>query len=184
MISFDLPKTKTAFTRMYIGEAIVSLLAKAELKTLKILDVVKKAGVSRVTFYKYYATPQDALEDYLKIIISEFLEENVKENHGYYLSYEHILFALNFFDRYKEYFLTMKKKGLYSVLMDAVNEFMAEHIQTDEKLSVYKTYSYAGSLLNTFLMWEENGKKDSAESVARMIYELYGASELDTQTFI
>ena len=50
---------------------------------------------------------------------------------------------------------------------------MEENVQTSKKLSVYELYSYAGGLLNTFLKWEQEGKKDSAEEVADMLYDLY-----------
>ena len=50
---------------------------------------------------------------------------------------------------------------------------MEENIQTVKRISVYELYSYAGGLLNTFLKWEEDGKKDSAEDVADMLYDLY-----------
>lgn len=168
---FDREKTsRTRFTRMCIAEAAVALMKNKTLKELKVLEVVKKAGVSRMTFYKYYANIQEALEDYLHIIISEYLEECGQD----FLSYEHILSALLFFDRYRTFFLTMKEQGLYSVLMDSVNEFMLQHIHHRHEMSAYKIYSYAGSLLNCFLIWEQEGRKDLASDVAGMMYELYG----------
>ncbi len=181
MLTFDVDKAKSLFTRQCIGETIVSLLQNSELNSLKIFDIVKKAGVSRVTFYRYYASTKDALEDYLHIIVNEFIIESDTTIHGSYLSYQHILFAFNFFDKYREYFLVMKKRGLYSILINAVNKFCEEHIKFDNEIEVYKTYSYAGSLLNTFLMWEENNKKDKAEDVARTMYELYGQENITIQ---
>lgn len=154
----------------------MELMKKAELQQLKILDVVKKAGISRMTFYKYYPTTQAALEDYLKNIIAGYLEEISKQENGAdFLTYDHILFALNYFDRYRKFFLTIRARGMDSLLINSVNEFMAEHIQIDDSdLSRYVLYSYGGGLLNAFLMWEVNGKTDKAEDVARMIYSLYG----------
>lgn len=170
-----LQNKKTIFTRMCIGEAIIALLKDTDLRQLKILSVVKKAGVSRMTFYKYYSSTQAALEDYLQILIHGFLEEGTREKeHMDFLTYENILFAFHYFDRYRSFFLTMKKNGLYSILIDSVNRFVTEHIYTGEDALVYKAYSYSGSLLNSFLMWEEQGKKEKAEVVAGMIYELYG----------
>ncbi|MBQ0001183.1 MAG: TetR/AcrR family transcriptional regulator [Clostridiales bacterium] len=177
MLVRELRNPKTIFTRMCIGEAVLALLKETELKRLKILSVVKKAGVSRMTFYKYYTTPRSALKDYLQIVIAEYVEAIEKEDGDVhpFLSYEHILFALNFFDRYRTFFVTLKKQGLYSILIDSINEFVSIHMPITEELSVYKRYSYAGSLLNCFLMWEENGKQESAEDVAQAIYELYKA---------
>ncbi len=87
------------------------------------------------------------------------------------MQYEHILYSLEFFDRYAAFFLILYKKNLYSIMINGVNQFMEEHIQTRKKLSVYELYSYAGGLLNTFLKWEAGGKKESAEEIARGISE-------------
>lgn len=167
---------RTLFTRMCIGEAVVDLMKKAELQQLKILDVVKKAGISRMTFYKYYPTTQAALEDYLNNIIAGYLEETGKQENGEdYLTYDHILFALKYFDRYRKFFLTVRARKLDSLLINSVNAFVTEHIHIeDETFSEYLLYSYGGGLLNAFMMWEVNGKKESAEEVAKMIYRLYG----------
>ena len=89
------------------------------------------------------------------------------------MEYEHIVYSLKFFDRYAKFFLTLSRNNLYSIMIDGVNRFMEEHIKTQKELSFYLLYSYAGGLLNSFLKWEENGKKESAEDVAMAIYQLY-----------
>lgn len=168
--------SKSKFTRMCIGEAIVSLLKNTELKQLKVLNVVQKAGFSRMTFYKYYASPKAALEDYLNIIISEYLIQDQSDDARVYLTYDHILSALLFFDQYRDFFLVMKEQGLYDILIDSVNAFLEEHMRTREDISIYKRYAYAGGFLNCFLLWEESNKKESAEDVARTVYQLYGTT--------
>lgn len=166
---------KTRFTRMCIGEAVIELLKTNPLKQLRISAVVHKAGVSRMTFYKHYVSLQSALEDYLHMIIADYLQQGMADmTQHVFLTYEHILFSMKYFDRYRDFFLTMKQRGLYVVMIDSVNEFIAKHIHFSSAVSVYKQYSYAGSLLNCFIMWEENGRKEPVEDVARTIYQLYG----------
>lgn len=167
---------KTRFTRMCIAEAIIELLQKTPLKQLHVSDVVQKAGVSRMTFYKHYTSLEDALDDYLHGVIKDYMSAGPEgEEQTAFLSYEHILFSLRFFDRYRKFFLTMKRHGLYSMLIDSVNEFIAEHIPVSQSVSLYKRYSYAGGLLNCFLKWEESERKDSAEDIAMTIHQLFGA---------
>lgn len=88
--------SKNTFTRMCIGEAIIKLLKNTDFDKIRITSVAKCAGVSRITFYKYYESIHDALCDYLNIIIIEYLEEcaNNPEN-GSFLDYSHILLHLN-----------------------------------------------------------------------------------------
>ena len=168
------PKTK--FTRMCISEAILALLETTEFPRLKVSDIVKRAGVARASFYKYYDSPYAALTDYLGIIIAEYMQENqAHQERSRYLERDHILFSLQFFDRYANFFLTLSRHKLHGIMLDGINSFMTENIHTAKRLSVYELYSYAGSLLNSFLKWEEGGKADSAEEVADTIYHLYSA---------
>lgn len=169
---------KTKFTRTCISEAILALLKTTEFEKLKISDIVKKAGVSRASFYHYYDSPYSALTDYLQIMIAEYMAESREKQVRYvYFTRDHILYSLNFFDRYADFFLTLAKHKLHGILLDGINQFMLENIQTTRPLSIYELYSYAGGLLNTFLKWEEEGKKDSAEEVADTLYNLYSCTE-------
>lgn len=177
IVSADMNQ-KTKFTRMCISEAILALLETTEFTRLRVSDIVKKAGVARASFYKYYDSPYAALTDYLGIIIGEYMLENrERQERSRYLERDHILYSLLFFDQYAHFFLTLAKHKLHGIMLDGINDFVTENIRTTKRLSVYELYSYAGSLLNTFLKWEEGGKTDSAEEVAETIYHLYCAKE-------
>ena len=169
---------KTKFMRMCISEAIVALMEHTDFNKLKVSEISKKAGVARTSFYKYYGSPYDALKDYLQIIITEYMEESAREQDRItYMSYEHILYSLNFYDRYADFFLALARQNMHGFLLEGVNQFMEEHIRPQKKLSMYEMYSYAGGLLNTFLKWEQGGKKEAAEDVAAMLYQLYNSQE-------
>lgn len=164
-------KTKrNRFTRMCIGEAVADLMRTTDYEKIKVLDIAKRSGISRMTFYHYYDSKLAALTDYLHEIILHYLRESRKaQGIGKLQEYDHILFSLNFFDQYAEFFLVMKDAGLYSVLINGINEFMTSHFGSHFKNSIYGLYYYAGALLNTFLKWEESGKRESAEEIAQII---------------
>ena len=44
---------------------------------------------------------------------------------------------------------------------------MENNIVPKYGISLYKAYYFAGAILNTFIKWEENGKKESAEEIAK-----------------
>ena len=168
--------SKNVFTRMCIGEAVVKLLKKMPYDKLRITAVARKAGVSRMTFYKYYETIYDALTDYLNIIIIEYIDacKNNSKN-GSFRDSGSILFALNFFDRYREFFLTLSGHGLHSILIKGINDFMSKYYVKGKNYYSYSLYCYAGGLLNVFLKWEEEGCSQPAEEVAKTLYELYNS---------
>ena len=106
----------------------------------------------------------------LKEIVADYLKARKNTpGLGNYQEYSHVVFSLKFFDQYKTFFLTMTQNGLHSILMDGINEFMLSYLPKETVQSLYDIYYYAGGLLNTFLKWEENGQKESAEKIARII---------------
>ncbi len=164
---------KTQFTRMCIAQAIIECLMRDEFEKISVTDIVKKAGVARMTFYKHYARPYDALIDYLNMLIEEYVKERSSRNYSFDIQYEHILHALQYFDQYKDFFLILKKRNLYGIMIDGVNHFIETYILSDKGGSAYERYFYTGGLLNTFIQWEESGKNESPEKVARSLEVLY-----------
>lgn len=161
---------KNRFTRMCIGEAILALMQDRELEKITVLDIARKSGISRMTYYRYYASKTEALQDYLEEMIAEYLRENEKrppeEN---FHDFSHILFSLTFFDRYASFFLTMAHAGLYSIMIDAINRFMEEQIPSRYPNYEYALFYYAGALLNIFIKWEEDNHRLSAEELTHII---------------
>ena len=158
--------SRSTSTRMAIGNAILDKLDEKEFSKITVSEVIRQANVSRMSFYRYYEN--------LNIIVNGYMIEGGEtEDPGVYMQLDHIEFSLNYFDRYSRYFLTLNRHGLYAILMDAVNEYMMENIFPQKKLHMYELYAYAGALLNSFIKWEEEGKKESAHNVATMIYRLF-----------
>ncbi len=170
----DSNKTKrNRFTRMCIGEALISLMEQKEYESIKISDIVERAGISRMTYYNYYHSKTDILQDYLQELVGDYIrsanEEKNKNKIGGFQDYDHILHALNFFDQYANFFLTLVRAGLYSVIIDAIDLFMEEQILPVYPRSVYRLYCYSGALLHTFIKWEEHGKAEPVEEIAEII---------------
>ena len=170
--------SRTIQTRTAIGDAILDELEKKDYLKIKVSDVIKNAKVSRNTFYRYYENLYDALCDYLNIIVTGYMIEGGEQNDPtVFMKLDHIEFSLNYFDRYARYFLILNRNGMYGVLIDAVNEYVMKNIFPQKKINIYELYAYAGALLNSFLKWEEDGKRESAHDVALMIYRLFNHSE-------
>ena len=173
-------KTKrNRFTRMCIGEALLTLLADNEYDSIKISDIVAKAGISRMTYYNYYRSKTDILDDYLHEVVALYMHsaEESKNTIGVFQDYNHVLHALKFFDQYSSFFLTMAHSGLYSVIINAVNRYMEENVLPHYSGSVYALYFYSGALINTFMKWEENGKVEPVEEIAKIVSSLQYRNE-------
>lgn len=76
---------RNRFTRMCMGDALVNIMQQKAYDKISVSDIVKKAGVSRMTYYNYYETKDELVKDYIEEITSLYLEEeknNLKEKNN------------------------------------------------------------------------------------------------------
>lgn len=161
---------KNRKTRMRIGDSIIKLMEKNELDEIKISKVVSMAKVSRMTFYHYYETKEDALMDYLSELMLLFVREAEEESIDITLgSTEHISYSFEFFARYKDYIIRIERAGCYYILIDGINHFLEKYYGGYFKENIYNLYFYAGALLNVFIRWLKGGQVESPETIAKIL---------------
>lgn len=164
---------RNRFTRMCIGEALTGLMKQQALEEISISDIALRAGISRMTYYNYYHSKREVLSDYLQEIVKEYiLETRTKKEIGSFHEYAHILHCLNFFDQYAAFILTLVHADLFSLIMDAVNDYMTAEVFPAFPGSAYELYYYSGALLNVFIRWIDSGKQETAEEIASIIASL------------
>ena len=161
---------RNRFTRMCIGEAFVDLLKHEPFSSVRISDIVTRAGISRMTYYHYYHSKSEVLSDYLQEIVKAYIFETTqKKDIGTFHEYTHILHCLHFFQQYTDFFLTLVHAGLYSIIIDAINEYMMTQVYPDYHGSVYELYYYSGAILNLFIQWNLQDKPETPEELAKTI---------------
>lgn len=156
-------------TRMSIGDAVIELMNEKDFDNIKILDITRKANVSRMTFYKYYYSKEEVVVNYLHEVVAGYMELSEGRIFRDFPNYENTLQAFEYFDKYAAFFLGMARAGLYSLLIEAVNEYVEARIIPNYDAAPYQVYYYAGAILNIFIKWEENGKDVPKEQIAKDI---------------
>lgn len=161
---------RNRFTRQCIGESMIALMKDKAYENITISDIVKKAGVSRMTFYHYFQSKTDALNNYLHEIIECYLEECSRSvGIANFDDVVHIKHAFLFFDQYADFFLTLAQANLHSLMISAINDYMLRFVDPIYPRSAYELYFYGGALLNVFLKWEEDGKLESVDEIVNVI---------------
>ena len=162
--------TRNRLTRMKIGETILKLLEKMPLSDITVSKIAQMAGVSRMTFYHYYDTKEKALVDYLSEIVTLYVSEAKEKGIAHtFHTREHIEFTFRFFSRYAAFMLRLERIGCLHLLMDGINQFLEENYKEHFRPSIYNMYYYAGGLLNVFMKWLHNGRKESVEEIAGIV---------------
>lgn len=157
--------------RMCIAKSLIELLGYKSLEDITITLLAKTAHVSRMTFYKYYVCKQDVLSDYMYELMSEYMEEAKKQTDiGHFREEKHICHCFKFFSKYSLEIETLVKANLYSVIINAVNDYMDTYILPNSSYSCYELYYYGGAICNTYIKWLEAGMAESPEEIARIVY--------------
>ncbi len=161
---------RNRFTRQCIGEAILFLIHQKGFEAITISDIVKNAGVSRMTFYHYFHDKTDALNNYLYEVINGYVEECPEIITFHMLQgTARIRHALCYFDRYAFLFITLEEANLYYLMIHAINDYLQLYVAPHYSGSVYDLYYYAGALLNVFIYWEKNEKKESVDELVQIL---------------
>lgn len=158
--------------RLCIAETLLRLMEEKSIIEITITELVKKANVSRMTFYKYYKSKLGVLEDYMYEIVNDYMEESRKRSDiGGFHDYQHICHCFEFFKRYSRFIKVLLRANMYSVIINTLNNYMDTYVLPTSKRTRYELYYYAGALCNTYIKWVESGMVETPEEIAHMVYQ-------------
>lgn len=152
-----------------ITKALFELMKEQEYNDITITDIVNKAGVSRVTYYRHYNSKDEVITKFFEYTRNEFLQQAKKSGLGNNFD----LILLNFFIYFKAHKeinkAIVKAKLDTEMLKFLSNEFMQIIPMHLEK---YLAYFVVGALYNVCIHWLENDCEDSIEDVSRIFIEM------------
>ena len=168
-------RVKSSITR-----ALLNLMHQKSFSDISISEIIRTAGVARVSFYRNY----DSKEDVLITLIEDVLEEfrgTIDGSETDYYTYENIRRSFAYFKKYGSFVLDLYQFGYGSILLEKLNRFHEEIAGTMPNSSIekYKLYMYMGALFNTAIMWIYNGAKESEEDITNMFCKTCGILSAD-----
>lgn len=163
-----------------IFTALLMLMEKKDFKDITISEIAKKAGVSRMTYYRTYSSKEDILVQYFedKVRLMVTMIQNPSEMTGYQ-------FCCHFFTFFKEHSHIIDSLYKADLLKMVINKFTgileSVFVHLKQFPAMEKNYRYqialkAGALLSMLLCWIESGQKESPEELARMAAPLLDAT--------
>ncbi|MBQ3782147.1 MAG: TetR/AcrR family transcriptional regulator [Lachnospiraceae bacterium] len=157
--------------KLYLSQALIKMMETKPLEDISIKDLTKKAGVSRMTYYRYFYDKEDILKDYMKYILEEYDKKVEQSTKNPFHSRAHVLESLLFFKQHMAFALCLKKAGMESMLLDALNDYVRKQPAFHEESTMhsYAFYYYAGALFNCYMQWISDGATVPAEELASVI---------------
>lgn len=160
---------REALVDVYITEAFLLLLKKKEYKKISITEICKKAGVTRMSFYRNFESKEDILLKKVRYVTDSFLKES-------FISYKNDTISSYFvklfthMQQQKELCTALNKAGLIHVIKD---EFDRVFLNTyKQEYDEYKSLFLAGGIYNVFLFWFLNDCRDNPQILAERLDDI------------
>lgn len=157
-----------------ITNALLALMEEKDYKDISITDIVNKAGLSRVTYYRHFNDKEEIIIRYFEITKNRFVEQSRVKDLESDKNYEVIILSLFlFFKANIKANKCLRKAGLDSELLKFLSTEFLENLPV--KLDKYVALFVAGALFNVLINWLDNDCKDSIEEVSRPFINIQNA---------
>ena len=176
MYQFKARKNKNnLFVRDCITQALFELLNKNDFEEITVTDIINKAGVSRMGFYRNFATKENVVEDYILDIFVETIEE-IRAKRELDFSINRVMTTtLENFKKYADIIQLFLDKGLEFLLYDCYQKayfiLSESRKQKSSHIRDYSEQMFIGELFSLEMCWLKSGMKETPEELAR-IYRL------------
>ena len=163
--------------RHRIVNAYLELLREKEDGNISITEITRRAGVSRMAFYRKFASKWEIVDFYLGGIMH--WEVAYDEARGADRSIWELEYGIRFFrvmGEHRENILLLVDRGYATLLLRVIN-LTNECVAGDMPLSSierYKLYFLAGAGFNSMLIWLRDGCRESPEKMAQALMDYMG----------
>ena len=163
--------------RECIVKALLQLAKTKPLSSITISELTKRAGVSRMTFYRNYNSKEDVFSSYLIEILSTYHETDQELNvtEPYYGKHRMINCFRHGY-QYRDFFDGLIQCGFGNIFLKYLTAYIIKK-WTDENSSqteCYKLAAFSGQLYNLYIYWSENHYQESPQELADIVGAIYG----------
>lgn len=165
--------SKVMRTREMILDVIRELTIEIGISNITILNIAKRAGINRSTFYLHFSNKEESIRVMREELLEEFREslqdgDLVDINQAYKNYYKHnkpyyeAIKLFSHINNYSELYKILTLDQGFQILM---NEVLLTHIrQFNKKDSVLSFFSYG--IIGLIQYWLKNGMKESIEEIS------------------
>ena len=148
------------------------LKKEKDFKDISITEITKKAGVSRMAYYRNYKSKDDILINHLtdreKQLLKDLHGESANDLQGM------IMIISGFFQENADVIKAIYDAGLGHNLTDMLGERIYNYfpVVIEDRGGKYAVQFYVGAVLAVFKRWFDNGMVESVEEISNILCRL------------
>ncbi|CAG8999672.1 MAG: hypothetical protein CENE_01651 [Candidatus Celerinatantimonas neptuna] len=151
-----------------ITDALLALMKQQPFQAIRVSDIVKKADVARVSYYRNFESKEAILYAQGHRLHEEYMQNRPLAEPSL-LSYDDILYHFEFYDKHRDFLLELSRHGLSYLLLDMFNAFIEDGLADPDGdiIEQSRIYCYAGAIFNLMLHWLKRGAKETPQVMAK-----------------
>lgn len=174
MYSLQKENKSRLFVRDCITCALFELLKKRDFDDITITDIIKKAGVSRMGFYRNYSSKENVVE---RFIFDKFVAtvKEIKYYRNLNFNIKNIMITtLENFQKFSCYIKLFLDKNLDNLLYKCYHKayYTLYEGEKESPIHKYSNEMFIGELFNLEMCWLRTGMKETPEQLARIYYHI------------
>ncbi len=168
-------------THRWLQNALHDLMQEKPFAKIKISEIVKKAEVSRPTFYLHFESKEHLLislfDEMFDTLVKELKDIYLDENYQPGSSAEHIVYYLagqheNFQILLKADVGHLVSDQLKNILIDVGKQWRLPSSREEAVIRPYAIDFFAGGIYLALVRWIEEGMQMPVEALAKMVAEI------------
>ena len=158
--------------RACIADALSQLLKEKPFSSITVSELTKKAGVSRMTYYRNYSSKEDIFEAYLEDALI-FYDKDIQSLPitGNYYDISNLTHYFTYVKKHQEFLDNLFKCGYGHFFLNAIANYVMYRCKKDEDSldHIYRLHAFSGALYNSYIHWSLGGAKESPQEMAQAL---------------
>lgn len=160
-----------------IYTSLTTLMKSQEFRDITITEIARKAGVSRMAYYRNYGSKEEILTGYLDDLFQIYFNELVEHDKIDVYQFTYKFFV--YFRKNKTLILNLIRANLSLLILDRFDIYLSSIFMKlinrypPTKSDTLYMHFLAGGLYKVFIEWIKNGLKESDEEMTAFMLMNY-----------
>ncbi len=155
------------FIKECITQALIELMEHKPFEDITVTELVKKAGVGRVSFYRNFESKKGVLERHLHILLEEWERDYASHDDPAYFSES----MLSHYYEHRNFYLLLYRHGFSDLVFESLR-WATKIDEAQSNMERYAKSTIAGLIFGAVDEWMRLGMQETPQEIIRFTSQL------------
>lgn len=165
------------FLRDCMLDALLGLMHERPFQEITVTDITRRAGVSRMAYYRNYSSKEEILTAHLNALIGAYFQQSeLAATQDHHISKRNMTRMFEQFQQQRDFLLACDEAGLGHHVLRAITDYLMQHFSngTANASQEYLLCAYASSIYTIAIRWLRKNTSEKPAQLAELLYAVYG----------